>query len=1169
MSKASNNASPQPVRGHFFFHNLQNLWVCANPNCSSPGCDSQLRTEARQSEQAVTVGALHARHRLACSCGGRVLDFIVCEVCGEILLGGFRNKRPMGGTQVEVLTADQPDLDNMPDRVTMNQTYGNYAVFWTLNDEVPWTTRPSTPSYVSLGVNRLWREARLNVFSGILQHGAGEEPNAEEVAGWVYIVGGGAAAEKEAAMPHKCPRCDADYRKKRIKTPLRNHRTGFQKACQVLASGLCREMPMQQNSKRTRKLVIFSDSRQDAAKLAAGMERDHFRDMVRVALLDAHQEYLQGFLEFLKITLPVSPTGLAQIERINQQLHADVSKNDQPLRMDLRNRFAQYNPALVTEIMFWLQNLPSANPGSRKQLDQMMHDYPNRIPLQMLRIAVWQKILSLGTCPGGTDAKSLNYWTQEGTDWQRQPWWSCFEWLDQGPVPLSPSTPAMDTHINRIQASLMSEIMYALFPHKARTFEGLGQGRVTFLPQGNPSADLVQAADAVIRQLGVRRLHRYAADYFRPGNESKLPGYARKYIAEVGVAETTVEQQLLQSNVGVKGQNGMGLDPDNLYLALPPVRNAEAPQEGWRCLKCNAFYLHRAGAQCAECGGKLSVSTTRHTFDYYIYLSEQSGPPFRLHSEELTGQTDTAERPRRQRWFQEVILQNENGLVQGIDLLSVTTTMEAGVDIGALLAVMMANMPPRRFNYQQRVGRAGRRGVGVSLAVTFCRGRSHDDYYYERTEQMTGNPPPLPYVDTRSPQIYKRVLIKEVLRRAFIALPTALQSQIAEESKAKGGSGDSVHGEFGRADNWLQISPRIQFWLNDANNAKSIREVIDTLRIGTPWESDSSESTRFCNEMSSFLQNDLVSQVNEIAVDAKYTQEALSERLANAGLLPMFGFPTRVRLLHTQWKAEESTVDRNLDIAISQFAPGSETVKDKEVHTAVGVVELRPQNYGVGVKPGFYPDLNEPNTSPLGLCGNCQAVVYLPAMTAPVNADQLPAPVQCTVCGELSLNSVDAREPKGFFTDLRPEDFDGSFEWTPRATRPTLNFHNQNLQMITVGNSTICAIPDSEIISINDKGGAGGFDFQAASLRNKRVSGAYAVSTKDSPINPNSPISVSGPAYRIALLSKRLTDTLLVDINKFPVGVNADPRTAVGRAAWYSLAFFLQRRQQQNLMSIP
>lgn len=67
--------------------------------------------------------------------------------------------------------------------------------------------------------------------------------------------------------------------------------------------------------------------------------------------------------------------------------------------------------------------------------------------------------------------------------------------------------------------------------------------------------------------------------------------------------------------------------------------------------------------------------------------------------------------------LKELELQFEKG---EINILSCSTTMEMGVDIGGISAVVMSNVPPMPANYLQRTGRAGRRSENKSLALTFC-----------------------------------------------------------------------------------------------------------------------------------------------------------------------------------------------------------------------------------------------------------------------------------------------------------------------------------------------------------------------------------------------------------------------------------------------------------------
>ena len=280
----------------------------------------------------------------------------------------------------------------------------------------------------------------------------------------------------------------------------------------------------------------------------------------------------------------------------------------------------------------------------------------------------------------------------------------------------------------------------------------------------------------------------------------------------------------------------------------------------------------------------------------------------------------------------------------------------------------------------------------------------------------------------------------------------------------------------------------------------------------------------------------------------------------------MFGFPTRVRALHTAWPfsarrlLEGGAVDRDLDIAISQFAPGSQTVKDKAVHTAIGVVDLFPQGGGnIGVAAGFYPALNQPNYK-IGLCTNCRAVIPQTDLTNTVRESDPKQIVVCTVCGHSDLHIVDAREPRDFFTDQDPQDYEGQFEWQPRATHPSLAFRRSADADQSVKNTRIGTIFD-HIISINDAGGDGGFVFYDSYVRSRAKDlalpgqGAYTTTASD---GRGITIRNTGDGYRVALMARRKTDVLLAGIQEWPAGIFADPTTVEGRAAWFSFAFWLR-----------
>jgi len=1126
------NGSPLlPIRVHVFFRNVQGVWACTNPDC----------TQANWQNRDIRIGRLYDRPTITCACGARILELLYCEPCGDIFLGGFRRTLQ---PNVWSLVPDDPNIEKAPDHSINDRSHVNYAVYWPALAADGTLRRPQRDNWRQEGVVRRWQMAAFDHLTGEIRLARRQA----EATGWIYHVPDlfqqpvpprANVPSASNDRPSVCPHCEANWASMANAAPIRTQRTGFQKTAQVLSDSLLREVapPVETDGSppedSRRKLVLFSDSRQDAAKLSVGVAKSHWLDALRQAVVEAMANNTRAVLLFEREVLsqPLTPEESALARRFSSSRREDaraISDAQHPRMRDypsVDGLTMQQHADIV---------LRQARGGLSWATD--------------LELDAQHRLLLTGTNPGGVDRSVM--WTlpeePQGL-WQR-----LFDWRSMPPTYRAALNADEQEHRRRIIAASQEAVAEMLFSGGRRDLESLKLGVVTFdrvrYPAATPTVQ--EVTDSCIRLLGKRRRmdsHRATVD------DPRLPGYAREYIEAAANANGLPPSQLEQDVVAHMSATGVF---DQGLLRFRGLFVANPAEMYFECGRCSRIHLHRSGGVCSNCHSplgaplRIGIDDQNVDIDYYRWLATDAGPIFRLNCAELTGQTDKLEARGRQRLFQNIAVAPEVGLTDNIDLLSVTTTMEAGVDIGSLLAVMMANMPPMRFNYQQRVGRAGRRGAALSLGLTLCRGRSHDDYYFQRPERITADPPPPPYVDTARPQILNRILAKEVLRRAFSDLNLFADTQ-----------GDSVHGEFGTAAAWSQppanppagyagpaVSDMVQEWI--MRNGAAIAGTCDALLVGTRLANDAAARQSAIDRIT----NDLVREVTAATNDPALIQDSLSERLANRGILPMFGFPTRQRLLYQRspgnWPPRK-VVDRDLELAVSMFAPGAETVKERTIYTAIGVAHYVPQ----GNRAVLEPNPLGPSVQ-IGLCGNCQNV---DAAT--------PIPPACQVCGqpagngERDFRAVDLRQPKGFVSYFnRARDYDGVFDFVPRAARPKVGrpgFPMRAYRNFEVGSGS------GRLHVINDNGGRlfrfapAGFgpdmliDVDAANAADDK----YAASIRARP----TPIAATGAAVECALAAISETDMMLLGISNYGPGRIADPRTAQGRAALYSLAFMLRR----------
>jgi len=383
-------------------------------------------------------------------------------------------------------------------------------------------------------------------------------------------------------------------------------------------------------------------------------------------------------------------------------------------------------------------------------------------------------------------------------------------------------------------------------------------------------------------------------------------------------------------------RDGLFLDPNKLSLSL-----STDDQNWFQCPYCAAVSPSDWWGHCSACLAPGTIAVNPGETDYLrarkaffrdpvVDVLGGKVSPFNLSVEEHTAQLSyrDVEDPSTttedfERLFRDIIVKSSD---TSIDVLSSTTTMEVGIDIGSLVAVGLRNVPPLRQNYQQRAGRTGRRGSAVSTVLTYAQNSPHDNHYFDNPEQIISGEPTLPGIDIENPKIIERH-IRAQLVQAYFHFENPIPS------------GSDVFSVLGKTLEFYNVAsafslPAFRDWLETADSAKScfsaIQEWLPKSYAKTPY----TVAVEFLDEL------ERIRPTNEDELET--SELKLIEFLFSRGFLPSYAFPRDLCALQIEGPPEVRSgftkvniiqrPQQGLNIALSEYAPGRFVVIDKKTY---------------------------------------------------------------------------------------------------------------------------------------------------------------------------------------------------------------------------------------------
>ena len=888
-------SGPLPCRVHNFYRGLPGLWVCMDPDCIV--MDDEDRNGI--------CGKMYGQPHDACACGSRVLEFFTCRNCGTAYARAYSDDLD----SPDALWSEPGRRLRMPDMETLPLLELDLLL------EPPKKTDKVEIAEYDLDTGRLsagQRTRTVYIRKDRISPAVGDDDDDE-----------GGAADDNADRRGQFVPCGVCGKTSSGRTYVQDHQTKGDQPFQALVSRqLAVQPPGKQPSSvfaplRGRKVLVFSDSRQVAARLAPNLQMYSVRDALRSLIIWGFGRLSQSTTIHPMLSLEDLYLSVLLASRIlGVRLRPELKSGENFSTAERAVETAVVENAETDDTrlsMLWIETKTEMPPAAL--LDDIIKTVQDKyLGLETLALASireranrTKELHALPDIPGIAD-------NDEDKVALVRAWLRCWRpvgfWLNSMPT----------TWYKR--------------PRGRGTSVGSRKG--TF-----------QAMDIVLTDPSARKAFK---SWTKP---------------------------LLDIFTQDQGGGARRLMGQNLSLEL----------EGeWRlCVDCKSIHRPvRTIPHCLDCGSNEivaldpledSVFVARKGYYRSPVLGALATPreaPMALIAAEHTAQLNApqsddvfSKAEENELLFQDVELDwgRSAGQNTAIDVLSSTTTMEVGIDIGALSGVALRNMPPGRANYQQRAGRAGRRGNAVATVVAFGSADSHDEHYFSHPKEMISGKVIDPRLTLDNPDIVKRHIRAYLLQayhqdRLPVFDPSAKPDLFSvlgsvEDFKTSGAKLNAADFKAWLKLNESSLRDRVASWIPEELIGKVRDALLDEMvedcstEVDKAIANDSVGGDKFEKSDDDIGEDgiEVQEEVGEEAPPQKSLTGTLLDRLLYKGVLPRYAFPTDVATFNV-FDKERSTPFRpimkfapsqGLPVALSQYAPGKQVWISGKCYTSGAV----------------------------------------------------------------------------------------------------------------------------------------------------------------------------------------------------------------------------------------